>query len=120
VINKLVKDLERDVGYGIIDTWDEMLEGMPGAPATDETELGQRMTSLVTMVRQDTDEIYGRLNEAQEARASTEDYNTSLADRDCSLASGRPRSTCTACGDTETDEYTTDTGDTTVGTAGTR
>ncbi|GKF45981.1 hypothetical protein Tco_0135783, partial [Tanacetum coccineum] len=38
------RDPERDVGYGIIDTWDEMLEG-------------------------DTDEIYERLDEAQEARA---------------------------------------------------
>ncbi|GKD78157.1 reverse transcriptase domain-containing protein [Tanacetum coccineum] len=46
-----------------------MLEGMPGAPVTDETELGQRMTNFVTTVRQDTDEIYGRLDEAQEARA---------------------------------------------------
>ncbi|GJW10752.1 hypothetical protein Tco_1576579 [Tanacetum coccineum] len=34
------RDPERDVGYGITDTWDEMLEGMSGAPATDETELG--------------------------------------------------------------------------------
>ncbi|GKG43670.1 hypothetical protein Tco_0482763, partial [Tanacetum coccineum] len=29
--------------------------------------------------------------------------------RDCSLASNRPRSTGTTCGDTETDEYTADT-----------
>ncbi|GKE53768.1 hypothetical protein Tco_1488924, partial [Tanacetum coccineum] len=29
---------ERDVGYGITDTWDQMLVGMPGAPATDGTE----------------------------------------------------------------------------------
>ncbi|GJW10655.1 hypothetical protein Tco_1576482 [Tanacetum coccineum] len=63
------RDPERDVGYGIIDTWDEMLEGMPGAPATDETKLVQRMTNLITMVRHDIDEIYGRLDEAQEARA---------------------------------------------------
>ncbi|GKB11965.1 hypothetical protein Tco_0845888 [Tanacetum coccineum] len=64
------RDPERDVGYGITDTWDEMLEGMPGAPATDETELGRRMTNFVTTVRQDTDEIYGRLDEAHEARAA--------------------------------------------------
>ncbi|GJX89064.1 hypothetical protein Tco_0341078 [Tanacetum coccineum] len=30
---------EREVGYGITDTWDEMLEDMPGAPATDETDI---------------------------------------------------------------------------------
>ncbi|GJW00315.1 hypothetical protein Tco_1555566 [Tanacetum coccineum] len=40
------RDLEREVGYGIIDTWDEMLEDMPGAPATDEIKLGQRMTNF--------------------------------------------------------------------------
>ncbi|GJV35633.1 putative reverse transcriptase domain-containing protein [Tanacetum coccineum] len=30
-------DPERDVGYGITDTWDEMLVDMPGAPAIDDT-----------------------------------------------------------------------------------
>ncbi|GJW45691.1 putative reverse transcriptase domain-containing protein [Tanacetum coccineum] len=51
------------------DTWDEMLVGMPGAPTSDETEFGRRMTNLVTTVRQDTNEIYRRLDEAPEARA---------------------------------------------------
>ncbi|GKC91074.1 hypothetical protein Tco_1151723, partial [Tanacetum coccineum] len=37
---EIMRDLERDVGYGITDTWDEMLVDMPGAPATDDTELG--------------------------------------------------------------------------------
>ncbi|GKE42305.1 hypothetical protein Tco_1469589 [Tanacetum coccineum] len=55
-------DLERDVGYGITKTWDEMLVDMLGAPATDDTELGRRMTEYATKVRQDTDEIYVRLD----------------------------------------------------------
>ncbi|GKC94515.1 hypothetical protein Tco_1159957 [Tanacetum coccineum] len=62
-------DPERDIGYGITNTWDEMLVGMPGAPATHDIELGRRMTNFVTTVRQDTNEIYGRLDEAQDARA---------------------------------------------------
>ncbi|GKD61925.1 putative reverse transcriptase domain-containing protein [Tanacetum coccineum] len=37
---EIMRGLERDVGYGITDTWDEMLVDMPGAPATDDTELG--------------------------------------------------------------------------------
>ncbi|GJX24843.1 hypothetical protein Tco_0231139 [Tanacetum coccineum] len=37
---EIMRDLERDVGYGITDTWDEMLVDMPGAPTTDDTELG--------------------------------------------------------------------------------
>ncbi|GJX86290.1 hypothetical protein Tco_0337064 [Tanacetum coccineum] len=45
---------------------DEMLVGMPGAPATNDMELGQRMTNFVTTVRQDTNEIYGRLDEAHD------------------------------------------------------
>ncbi|GKF31801.1 hypothetical protein Tco_0101599, partial [Tanacetum coccineum] len=42
------RDLERDVGYGIADTWDEMLVDMPGAPATDDTELGRRIVEFAT------------------------------------------------------------------------
>nr|GEX01360.1 hypothetical protein [Tanacetum cinerariifolium] len=57
-----------EVGYGITYTWDEMIEGMPRAPTIDETELGRRMTDFVTTVRQDTDEIYGRLDDAQDNR----------------------------------------------------
>ncbi|GKC33205.1 putative reverse transcriptase domain-containing protein [Tanacetum coccineum] len=41
-----------------------------GAPATDDTELGRQITEFAAIVRQDTDEIYGRLDEAQDARAS--------------------------------------------------
>ncbi|GKA27595.1 hypothetical protein Tco_0713763 [Tanacetum coccineum] len=62
------RDLERDVGYGITDTWDEMLVDMPGVPATDDTELGRRITEFATRVRQDTNEIYMRLDDEQTER----------------------------------------------------
>nr|GEX70095.1 hypothetical protein [Tanacetum cinerariifolium] len=39
-----------------------------GAPATNETELGRRMTDLVETMRCDTDEIYTRLDDAQSER----------------------------------------------------
>ncbi|GKE24621.1 hypothetical protein Tco_1436133, partial [Tanacetum coccineum] len=39
-----------------------------GAPATDDTELGRRMTEFTTRVRQDTDEIYTRLDDEQSKR----------------------------------------------------
>ncbi|GJT03975.1 hypothetical protein Tco_0838437 [Tanacetum coccineum] len=61
------RDLERDVGYGITVTWYEMLVGMPGAPATDDTELGRRMIKFFTMIRQDTDEIEGGLGVHRDA-----------------------------------------------------
>ncbi|GJT09843.1 putative reverse transcriptase domain-containing protein [Tanacetum coccineum] len=62
------RDLERYVGYGITDTWDEMLVDMLRAPATDDTYLGRRMTEFATRVRQDTDEIYVRLDDEQTER----------------------------------------------------
>ncbi|GJS92367.1 hypothetical protein Tco_0799335 [Tanacetum coccineum] len=65
---EIMQDLERNIGYGITDTSDEMLVDMPGAPATDETELGRRMTEFTTRVRQDTDEIYVRLDDEQTER----------------------------------------------------
>ncbi|GJY45557.1 putative reverse transcriptase domain-containing protein [Tanacetum coccineum] len=66
----MVGETQRDVGYGITDTWDEMVKDMQGTPsATDVAGLGQRMTDLVTTVRQDTDEIYGRLDDAQDDRS---------------------------------------------------
>ncbi|GJX02735.1 hypothetical protein Tco_0188651 [Tanacetum coccineum] len=62
------RDLERDVGYGITDSWDEIVEAMQGAPASTNTELGRHMTEFETRVRQDTDEIYTRLDDEQTGR----------------------------------------------------
>ncbi|GKF41036.1 hypothetical protein Tco_0124378, partial [Tanacetum coccineum] len=62
-------DLERDVGYGITDSWDEIVEAMQGTPVlTDVAELSQRMTEFETRVRQDTDEVYTRLDDKQTER----------------------------------------------------
>ncbi|GKC39930.1 hypothetical protein Tco_1052314 [Tanacetum coccineum] len=57
---EIMRDLERDVSYVITDTWYEMPVDMPGAPATDDIELGRRMIEFTTRVRQDIDEIYMR------------------------------------------------------------
>ncbi|GJU32102.1 hypothetical protein Tco_1175691 [Tanacetum coccineum] len=63
-------NLDREIGYGITDTWDEMVEDMQGTPtATDVAELSQRMTHFVNTVRQDTNEIYKRLDDAQDDRS---------------------------------------------------
>ncbi|GJT91312.1 hypothetical protein Tco_1080157, partial [Tanacetum coccineum] len=45
--------------------YDEIAEEIP---ATDVAELGKRMTDFVTTIRQDINEIYGRLNDAQDDR----------------------------------------------------
>ncbi|GKA04534.1 hypothetical protein Tco_0683654 [Tanacetum coccineum] len=62
---EIMRDLERDVGYGITDSWDEIVETMQGAPASADTELGRHMTEFETRVRQDTDKIYTRLDDEQ-------------------------------------------------------
>ncbi|GJR23377.1 hypothetical protein Tco_0971904 [Tanacetum coccineum] len=65
---EIMRDLERDVSYGITDTWDEISVDMPGAPATNDTQLGRRITEFTIRVRQDTDEIYKRLDDEQSER----------------------------------------------------
>ncbi|GJV11113.1 hypothetical protein Tco_1352654 [Tanacetum coccineum] len=55
------RDLERDVGYGITNSWDEIFEAMQGTPVViDVAEFSQRMIEFEIRVRQDTDEIYTR------------------------------------------------------------
>ncbi|GJT35809.1 hypothetical protein Tco_0926228, partial [Tanacetum coccineum] len=55
------RDSEREIGYGITDSWDEIVETLQGAPVSTDMELGRHMTAFETRVRQDTDEIYTRL-----------------------------------------------------------
>nr|GEX12737.1 hypothetical protein [Tanacetum cinerariifolium] len=65
--DEIRQDPEREVGYGITDTWDEMVEDMLGTLAmTDVAGLSQRMTDFIMTVRQDTDEIYGRVDDAHD------------------------------------------------------
>ncbi|GKC33111.1 hypothetical protein Tco_1040405, partial [Tanacetum coccineum] len=59
---------ERDVGYGITDSWDEIVETLQGVPVSTDTELGRHMTAFETRVRQDTDEVYTRLDDEQSQR----------------------------------------------------
>ncbi|GJZ00162.1 hypothetical protein Tco_0517591 [Tanacetum coccineum] len=59
---------ELTIGYGITDSWDEIVETLQGAPVSTDTELGRHMTVFETRVRQDTDEIYTRLDDEQSQR----------------------------------------------------
>ncbi|GJY79583.1 putative reverse transcriptase domain-containing protein [Tanacetum coccineum] len=54
------RDPEREVGYGITDSWDEIVVTLQGAPVSTDTELCRHMTAFEARVRQDTDEIYTR------------------------------------------------------------
>ncbi|GJT59605.1 hypothetical protein Tco_1003138 [Tanacetum coccineum] len=62
------RDPERDVGYGITDSWDEIVGTLQGAPVSIDIELGRHMTAFETSVRQDTGEIYTRLDDEQSGR----------------------------------------------------
>ncbi|GKC89340.1 hypothetical protein Tco_1149989, partial [Tanacetum coccineum] len=57
---EIMRDPEREVGYGITDSWDKIVETLQGAPVSTDTKLGGHMTAFETRVRQDTYEIYTR------------------------------------------------------------
>nr|GFB14615.1 hypothetical protein [Tanacetum cinerariifolium] len=65
---EIMRDPEREVGYGITDSWDEIVETLQGAPVSTDTKLGGYMTEFETRVRQDTNEIYMRLDDKQTER----------------------------------------------------
>nr|GFC39201.1 hypothetical protein [Tanacetum cinerariifolium] len=62
------RDPEREVGYGITDSWDEIVKTLQGAPFSTDTELGGYVREFETRVRQDMDEIYTRLDDEQTER----------------------------------------------------
>nr|GEY39211.1 hypothetical protein [Tanacetum cinerariifolium] len=64
----IMRDPEREVGYGITDSWDEIVKTLHGAPVSTDTELGGYVREFETRVRQDTDEIYMRLDDEQTER----------------------------------------------------
>nr|GFB25840.1 hypothetical protein [Tanacetum cinerariifolium] len=65
---EIMRDPEREVGYGITDSWDEIVETLQGALVGIDTELGGYVREFETRVRQDTYEIYMRLDDEQTKR----------------------------------------------------
>nr|GFA17014.1 hypothetical protein [Tanacetum cinerariifolium] len=65
---EIMRDPEKEVGYAITDSWDEIVETLQGAPVSTDTELGGYIREFETRVRQDTDEIYMRLDDEQTER----------------------------------------------------
>nr|GFB04693.1 hypothetical protein [Tanacetum cinerariifolium] len=68
VDREIMRDPEREVGYGITDSWDKIVETLHGAPVSTDTELGGYVREFETRVRQDTDEIYMRWDDEQTER----------------------------------------------------
>nr|GFB32971.1 hypothetical protein [Tanacetum cinerariifolium] len=65
---EIMRDPEREVGYGITDSWDEIVETLQGAPVSTDTKLGGYMREFEMRVRQDTEETYMRLDNEQSER----------------------------------------------------
>nr|GFA02314.1 putative reverse transcriptase domain-containing protein [Tanacetum cinerariifolium] len=65
---EIMRDSEREVGYGITESWDEILETLQGEPVSIDTKLSGYVREFETRVRQDTDEIYMRLDDEQTER----------------------------------------------------
>nr|GEZ67835.1 putative reverse transcriptase domain-containing protein [Tanacetum cinerariifolium] len=65
---EIMRDPEREVGYGITESWDEIVETLQGAPVSTDTDLGEYMREFEMRVRQDTEEIYMRLDDEQTER----------------------------------------------------
>nr|GFB84405.1 hypothetical protein [Tanacetum cinerariifolium] len=68
VDREIMRDPEREVGYGITDSWDEIVETLQGAPVSTDTKLGGYVREFETRVRQDMNEIYMRLDDEQTGR----------------------------------------------------
>nr|GFD25093.1 hypothetical protein [Tanacetum cinerariifolium] len=65
---EIMRDPEREVGYGITDSWNEIVETLQGAPVSTDTKLGGYVREFETRVRQDTNENYMRLDDEQTER----------------------------------------------------
>nr|GEY26166.1 hypothetical protein [Tanacetum cinerariifolium] len=72
------RDLEREVGSGITDSWDEIVETLQGAPVSTDTELGGYMREFETRVRDRREHAYTRHLMETEARLSREAWVRSM------------------------------------------
>nr|GFA99396.1 hypothetical protein [Tanacetum cinerariifolium] len=107
----LVLDM-RKVGYGITDSWDEIVETLQGAPISTDTELGGYMRKFKTRVMRDTRDrrahAYTRHLMKIKARLSREAWVRSMDASD--LARGEkkmaPKQTTTSIADQETTNTT--------------
>nr|GEV84284.1 putative reverse transcriptase domain-containing protein [Tanacetum cinerariifolium] len=63
------RDPYREIGYEITDVWVDPDEIAEEIPTTGVAELGKRMTYFFMTVRQDTDEIFDRLDDAHDDRS---------------------------------------------------
>ncbi|GKC41682.1 hypothetical protein Tco_1059404, partial [Tanacetum coccineum] len=82
VDREIRRDLERDVGYGIIDSWDEIVETMQGALASADTEMdttSARTARLIEAEARISLEAWGRSMDVSDlARAEVVSLHTTV------------------------------------------
>ncbi|GJQ93296.1 hypothetical protein Tco_0004435 [Tanacetum coccineum] len=67
------RHVPREVGYGITDTWDELVDAIQeGTPITLES-VNARVTKLAETHKRDTHDLYAHLEDAQDSRARLSD-----------------------------------------------
>nr|GEZ83250.1 hypothetical protein [Tanacetum cinerariifolium] len=62
VDREIMRDPEREVGYGITDSWDEIVETLQGAPVSTDTELGGYIYTRLDDEQTERQLLAGRLN----------------------------------------------------------
>ncbi|GJZ17518.1 hypothetical protein Tco_0553641 [Tanacetum coccineum] len=78
----LRRDRVMETGYGITDTWDEIVEAMLEVAPTTLEGVNQRVTKLATTVRQENEESQVRFEDAQDNRVYLRaQVNTLFRDR---------------------------------------
>ncbi|GJQ99327.1 hypothetical protein Tco_0522312 [Tanacetum coccineum] len=77
---------KREVGYGITDSWNEIVETLQGAPVSTDTELGRHMTAFETRVRDRHAHAHTRFLIETEARMSREAWVGSMGASDLARA----------------------------------
>nr|GEW88696.1 hypothetical protein [Tanacetum cinerariifolium] len=80
------RDADREIVYGITNVWEDPNEIAEEIPATNVEELSQRVIDFVTTVKQDTYEIYRRLDDAYDDRLLMSDQLNLLCRYRCSHA----------------------------------
>ncbi|GKD47621.1 hypothetical protein Tco_1276597 [Tanacetum coccineum] len=86
---EIMQDLERDVGYGITDTWDEMLVDMSGASAMDDRKMAPKKATRLNTTSETTNttsvtnaQLQAMVDQGVTATLAARDANRSTNDDD--------------------------------------
>ncbi|GJU07541.1 hypothetical protein Tco_1123971 [Tanacetum coccineum] len=105
--DEIRQDPKRYVGYRITDTWDEMGTNEIYVRLNDAQDERLLMSGQLNVLHKDR-RAHACTTRLMETEGNA-DYSARTADRDCSLASSKPRLTGITYGGTDTDEDSTDT-----------